>query len=141
MNNNHKRDESLVGTIDFSNIEDSNNRLSFRSIGLCDIYIYGDEGAIPHFHIKSKNGIFECCVCIFEPLYFNHEYKTDTLNINQRKLLNEWLSRKHKMINATNWEAIRFLWIADNQENVEDKIYNYNTQPDYTNMENYKFFY
>ena len=138
-----KKDESLVGTIDLGGVfqEGSTSRLSFNSIGECKVYVYGDEGPIPHFHIISKNGNFKCCVCIYESLYFNHGYKTDTLNANQRKNLNEWLKEKHKTLNNTNWEVIKFLWDSNNEENKKYKIYKSNTQPDYINMENYKTVY
>lgn len=138
-----KRDESLVGTIDLGSVfqEGSTGRLSFNSIGECSVYVYSDEGPVPHFHIISKNKKFHCCVCIYEPLYFNHGYKTDTLNANQRKLLNNWLKEKHYKAPMTNWEVIDLLWDSNNEENKKYKIQKTSTQPDYTNMENYKTMY
>lgn len=76
------------------------------------------------FILYQKNGNFKCCVCIYESLYFNHGYKTDTLNANQRKNLNEWLKEKHKTLNNTNWEVIKFLWDSNNEENKNIKFIN-----------------
>lgn len=39
---------------------------------VCGIYVYNNEGEIPHFHIRSNNIDWECCVEIYKPLYFYH---------------------------------------------------------------------
>lgn len=44
------------------------------SIGPLVIYVYGNEGPIPHFHIenpKDKDDVV--CVGIFEAKYFSHQ--------------------------------------------------------------------
>lgn len=47
----------------------------------------GGEGSIAHFHIRSKDKKFNCCIRIFEPCYFTHGTKTDTLDKDQCKIM------------------------------------------------------
>lgn len=76
----------------------------------CSIYVYSREGTIPHFHIIPKSKIGESCICIYQPLYFNHDFKQMKLNSKQRKELNNWL-KETTLINPkiTNWELISAL--------------------------------
>lgn len=138
------KDSIFVGTINFDEMinEIGIGLLSLKSLGECNIYIYTNEGTIPHFHIISRSENFECCVCIYEPLYFDHGYKTGKLNAKQRKQMNNWLKKKYNTLQKeTNWEMIKLYWKTNNPSNNKYSIQETNTQPDYTNMENYKTVY
>ena len=45
------------------------------------------------------------------------------------------------MQKETNWEMIKLYWKTNNPSNNKYNIQETNTQPDYTNMENYKTVY
>ena len=80
-------EELLIGELDLGNeildeqkLGDTNLK---SKLGTCGIYVYNKEGQIPHFHIKSKDKKWECCVEIYRPLYFNHGSKQAKLNNKQ----------------------------------------------------------
>ena len=98
-------------------------------LGTCGIYVYNNEGQIPHFHIKSKNNEWECCVEIYRPLYFNHGSKQGKLNNKQCELLDEWLKKKVFPFNITNWESISLSW--DNSQNPSTNVPNNRIKPNY----------
>jgi len=105
------------------------------------IYVYGKEGDIPHFHIVKEHiikesGDFECCACIYEPLYFDHAGKSDRLDIEEREILNEFLKAPAKFNNKmSNWQAIEFLWnYANGTDNESPRQSTKSQQPDYTKM-------
>ena len=105
-------DHALIGTIDFS------------TAGNCKIEVYGKEGSIPHFHITNKSINFECCLCIYEPLYFNHGSKTDKLSKKELKILDTWLREKNDEFTVyTRWEVICILWkMSENPSELIPKI-------------------
>ena len=117
--------------------EDCIGRINFpNTIGQCSIYIYSNEGTIPHFHIIPKNNVGECCVCIFEPFYFNHGSKQLRLNSKQRKMLNNWMNeRSYADSRLTNWDAIVFVWKVGNGNKYVPKN---PIQPNYTDLINMK---
>jgi len=100
------------------------------------IYVYGGERDIPHFHVIKPADNFECCVCIYEPKYFDHEGKTSMLNSKERKILNEFLKATSKINRGfSNWQAIEFLWNYANLKKGETpKQSTKSQQPDYTKM-------
>lgn len=137
-----------IGIIDFDEynfilteeeISDNNSRPNFKgSAGKCKVEVYGGEGPIPHFHILKPDKSFQMCALIYSANYFSHGGKyTDTLNSNQRKILNNWLDEKNKdNNNITNWEAIASKWNNFNPRwaiNMIGKI-----KPDYSNMKTFK---
>lgn len=119
-------------------------KLHLGGLGNCIIKVKGNEGPIPHFHleanidskVKGYNGNFESCICIYQPLYFNHGKYRDKLDKDQKKVLNDFLSKpaEYKFIDGSNWQLITTLWeLAGNQlKNVPKNP----VQPDYTIMEN-----
>ena len=129
-----------IGSVDFGNFDIRENTIDTihfgKGLGDCKIQVFNNEGLIPHFHITSKSENFECCVCIFEPLYFNHGSKNRKLDTTQRKQLNKWLSSLSNVVvgNLTNWENIVLSWqnLGNNMKCVPKLI----KQPDYTSMEN-----
>ena len=129
-----------IGTINLGEFDIRENTLDTvhfgKGLGDCKIQVFNNEGIIPHFHITSKGENFECCVCIFEPLYFNHGRKNGKLDANQRKQLNKWLCSPSNAVvgNLTNWENIVLSW--QNLGNSMKCIPKVIKQPDYINMEN-----
>ena len=64
------------------------------------------------------------------------------MNAKQRKQMNNWLKKKYNTLQKeTNWEMIKLYWKTNNPTNNKYNIQETNTQPDYTNMENYKTVY
>lgn len=99
-------------------------------IGRSDIYVYSNEGTIPHFHIIPKNGKSEICICIFEPFYFNHNSSQLELNYNQRKILEKWINKKSKLLpEVNNWRLISIFWKVGN---YDEYIIGSKCQPNYT---------
>lgn len=109
-------EELLIGELDLGNeildeqkLGDANLK---SKLGTCEIYIYNNEGQIPHFHIKSKNNDWECCIEIYRPLYFNHGTKQGKLNNKQCELLDTWMNKKSTLLPVTNWDMIDALWMT-----------------------------
>lgn len=109
-------------------------KIQFTDPGLCSIEVYGNECMIPHFHIIGDN--FECCPCIYEPLYFNHGNKNDKLSNKDLKTLDNWLREQSKFYTQkiSNWESICVLWHqCDNPTKLVPKN---PVQPHYVDMIN-----
>ena len=129
----------LIDTINFTTdkvfLEDCVGRINFPiNIGQCNIYVYSNEGTIPHFHIIPKNGIGESCICIYEPLYFNHGGKQLRLNSKQRKILDDWLEQQSTIApEVTNWRLICISWETGNGNKYIPKK---PIKPNYRNIEN-----
>jgi len=88
-------------------------------LGNYDVVVYTDDaGMIPHFHILSKDKIFDCCIKIETAEYFHHNRHNDVLNSKERKDLMALLQSKSKRFNMTNWEYLLKLW-NDNNSDVE----------------------
>lgn len=126
-----------IGTItffDFGIGESTIGSVKLRPIYV-DIKVYGGEGPIPHFHMVTKDKSFDCCICIFDNYYFCHGGHQSVLNGVQRKSLNEFLSSpNHKSPYITNWQYIRDIWIANN-EDTDGRHGDYPlNQPDYTEI-------
>ena len=136
-----RKEPKLLDIIDFSTEEllneDCVGRINFpNTIGQCGIYIYSNEGTIPHFHIIPKNNTGECCICIFEPFYFNHGSKQLRLNSKQRKILDNWMNERSKSFpEITNWILISRLWSIGNGDKYVPKN---PIQPNYTDLINMK---
>ena len=103
------------------------------------IYVYSDEGPIPHFHIKGKGNDTDCCICIFEPRYFDHGTHVTTLNNKELKALDGFL-RSQRFSGTTYWESIYNAWYIDNPDNYKKypQLMLTKVQPDYTHMVGFK---
>lgn len=111
-------EESFIGELD----------LKYK-LGICGIYVYNSEGQIPHFHIKSKNNNWECCIEIYKPLYFDHGIQQRNLNNKQCKLLDKWMSKKSTLLPVSNWDIIDALWMTS--ENPTTNIPYNKRKPNY----------
>lgn len=133
-----REEPKLIGELNLSTeellYEDCVGRINFsNNIGECKIYVYSNEGTIPHFHIISKNNQ-ESCICIYEPLYFNHGSKVMRLNSKQRKELDNWLNQLSDVNRSnTNWDIIDIAWkIGNGYEYVPKNA----EKPNYKNLVN-----
>lgn len=106
-----------------------------------EIYVNtNDPGKIPHFHIRDKDnwGDFHTCVRIDKAEYFKHGTKCDSLNMKEKKALQEFMygDNKHRLYDEygnrlNNWQYICMMW-DDNNSDVE--IAEETIQPDYTQL-------
>ena len=128
-------EESFIGELD---LDIGNEILDEQKLGdvnlkskleTCGIYVYNKEGQIPHFHIKSKNNEWECCIEIYRPLYFNHGTKQGKLNNNQCELLDTWMNKKSTLLPVTNWDMIDALWATS--QNPTTNVPNNRIKPNY----------
>ena len=109
-------EESFIGELD---LDLGNEILDEHKLGdanlkskleTCGIYVYNNEGQIPHFHIKTKDKKWECCIEIYRPLYFNHGTKQGRLNNKQCELLDAWMSKKSTLLPVANWGMVDATW-------------------------------
>lgn len=108
-----------------------------KGLDTCKVYVYSNEGIIPHFHLFNNDKTFECCICIYEPLYFNHGFKTDKLSNKQCEILNDWLDGPSYVMNdKSNWQMIDAFWIASNDDLYIKKNRIKRVKPFYSNMVN-----
>lgn len=116
-----KQEVFIIGEIYFGEetIMEAYGPIYLEAIGNCKIYVYGNEGTIPHFHLISENGKFETCICIKEAKYFKHGKKNGTLTKKQKEELNHFLEQINKKVpDRTNWEATRDAWNFSNDTNI-----------------------
>ena len=140
-----------IGTIELSNIgeqfltEMSPGDINFSNrIGFCSIEIWPNEGQIPHFHIIPKDPKiaknWQCCIYLYEAMYFNHGSKQGTLNNKQLKLLNSWLKDivDIRGIKASRWKWACIFWDSQGNSQINVPKRNNINQPDYTKTIKYK---
>ena len=118
------------------------------------IYVYSNEGPIPHFHVidvtnntkkntTSSHSNKDACICIYKPVYFSHGSHTSTLNSKELKVLDTFLRTGYD--GTTYWDSICFLWKINNPNMVRDYPQHYpqtkeaNKQPDYTRISSSTF--
>ena len=115
-------EELLIGELDLGNEILDEQKLGDTNLKsklvTCGIYVYNKEGQIPHFHIKSKNNEWECCIEIYRPLYFNHGSKQCKLNNKQCELLDTWMNKKSTLLPVTNWDMIDALWVTSQNPTI-----------------------
>ena len=128
-------EESFIGVLDLDigneildeqKLGDTN--LKYK-LGTCGIYVYNNEWQIPHFHIKTKDKKWECCIEIYRPLYFNHGTKQGKLNNKQCELLDTWMNKKSTLLPVTNWDMIDALWATS--QNPTTNVPNNRIKPNY----------
>lgn len=101
-----------------------------------EIFVYGDEGEIPHFHFIDYNNENESCICLLDNQYFSHSGKNLTLCHKDRKLLMEYLSLKGSFTEGTKYRVLCKLWNLKNPNRPQiDEEY---IMPDYTKIKRYK---
>lgn len=140
-----------IGTVELSNIgeqfltEMSPGDINFSNrIGFCSIEIWPNEGQIPHFHIIPKDSkvakSWQCCICLYESMYFNHGSKQGTLTNKQLKLLDSWLRENINIrgISGSRWALACNYWDGQGNSQINIPKGNNIKQPDYTKTIKYK---
>ena len=98
-----------------------------------DIFIYQNEGNIPHFHVKF-NG-HESCFCLFESKYYNHELYHVMMNDDHLFGLNVFLMSPTKESNIKRnwWEYLVGEWVRlhTNQDYEHKSNWRNIKKPDY----------
>ena len=110
------------------------------SLNLCgvetNIYVYANEGPIPHFHINIGND--EGCIMIKESQYFDHNNNCKLkLNSTQSKELQEWMTSIPEGQSINNWKRIVEMWNRNNPEKYKT-INNSCKQPNYSYIKPFK---
>lgn len=123
------------GTFEFS--ESINEDKGFGSMnltknkGTCSVYVRGKEGPIPHFHLQADNGSWEICIRLDCNCYFSHGHYKGSLNTNQCKELDRFLSETYTK--ESRWKEMVDYWNYANKFKTKVKI-----KPDYTTLHNHK---
>lgn len=135
-------DSAMIGYFDLTMIEEAwIGDTNIKKYGLCKVYVHGDEGMIPHFHIEN-NESNDICVCISESKYFKHGKYKDTFPSNkQTKMLDYWLRQPNNVdTDKSNWEMCILAWKLENPDwIIKNKHIKFPTkQPDYSKLVNFK---
>lgn len=138
MDNKKYTDKLLIGEINFTDSvnEVSVGRPNLDKFGTCKIYVYGNEGPIPHFHLEKSNGEVICCICIFEAKYFHQETYPTILSSKQKKELNKYMKTYTKNsfgAKLTVWETAANAWNGANEKYAVTPNQSL-VQPDYTDL-------
>lgn len=100
------------------------------------LYVYDNEGPIPHCHIVGlgPNGKKEVCVRLDKAEYFCHGRKQDKFTAKEKKMFINFINSKDKFgIIRWNWAASTWDGFAQNNENMLE--INRKTTPDYSMLE------
>lgn len=82
--------------------------------GKCTISVKGNEGTIPHMHIKPQNKDYECCVCLFDNKYFNHDHNHYEMGPAELKDLDKVLRKNvllMKMKKVRKYHYLTGIWL------------------------------
>lgn len=101
------------------------------------VYVSPLDAIEPHFHLISDNKKFDCSICLYDAMYFNHQYKTNKLNNDQKKILIDWLNRIEENNYYNNWQRLIIGWVGYDFENLEQYILSLEI-PDYSLMRKFK---
>ena len=102
------------------------------------IYVYGKEGATPHFHFirgSYPNPEWNSCIKIEKAEYFLHGNCDHVLIRKEKTILMELLKMKNKdpEVNGSNWDKIIDEW------NATAEMKNYKKLPYNLKMHNYMY--
>lgn len=140
METNDERTEICNCTLGLSSaVVESIITTNLGTWGRCTIVVHGSEGYIPHFHIEPKDKNYECCICLFEPTYFNHDrnhYEMGPKELNDLDIVLRSKSYKDKKGNPISpWEIAVDVWanykIGKGEGFEHDTDYKNLSQPNY----------
>ena len=78
--------------------------------GYTVVSILGNEGTIPHVHLK-RTGKIDVCVCLHENKFYKHGKYQDTITKPKEKaLFDDFMKKEHKNSGMTNWEFAVSKW-------------------------------
>ena len=138
-------DEIHIGDIDLKEPiaklvnEESFGQINLKKYSNCKLYVYGNEGQIPHFHIFNNDHSFDTCICLHKAMYFVHKNihrKSEKLSTYQKIILQEYLNSTIPEHGTTIWKEMMIFWkganencvISNNPDWLKIKI------PDYTKL-------
>lgn len=107
------------------------------NLGECIIRMNEYDYNVPHFHLESVDGSFECAICLLENKYYSHNGRII------QKLTREQCLRLHKVLsepldpgdNESAWDDLVDIWNMYNpycKIDLERKRF-----PDYTNLDEF----
>ena len=111
------------------------NKLKLSDIGDCDIVIYmSEQGKVPHIHIIGIDNQFESCICLYEPKYYSHDIKINTLTDQQILEFSSFMNEKQLYV--SNYSEALTSWNV----NIGTKFCKpIRKMPDYNKLHNKKF--
>lgn len=107
------------------------NAIKFKKAGRCKLMINGNEGTIPHFHIKGAN--IDTAICLHTNKYFPHagKYEDKLSNVDEQILYDWFRKTSYRYPSLTNYQYACKVW---NDLNNEGKI-DFISIPDYAHMD------
>lgn len=121
---------------------ESFGQVNLKKYNNCKIFVYGNEGQIPHFHIFNNDHTFDNCICLHTPMYFVHKNihrKSEKLSTYQKIILQDYLSSILPDHDISVWKEMMIFWKNANENcklsNKSDwlKI----SMPDYTKLNDF----
>lgn len=97
--------------------------LDTKFMGKAKIYVYENEGSIPHCHIVGFSEK-EICIRLDKAEYFSHGTKIGKLNSKERKLFNEFMHSRNQL-GVEQWKAAASMWngyALDDETKIQIKI-------------------
>ena len=95
------------------------------------VWVYQDEGTLPHFHLISESDGFYSAIRLDVPEYFLHGKYSDTLNSSEKKALQKFLSKDAEYEDTSNWRFLRMAWNSTSNMKYLCKV---ETIPDYRDL-------
>ena len=98
------------------------------------IFVYLDEGNIPHCHVNLKSVNKIVCVRLDKAEYFIHGQYKDKFNKKERKVFNEFM-KSYISDGFTRWNFAKLLWNASIQQYEKHQEITISKVPDYSKLE------
>lgn len=111
-----------------------NTNGQFNNTSKKKIYVYSNEGRIPHCHYVDQSTGREICVRLDKPEYFSHGSKNNMFTVDEKKtfvMFMSWIPDGYK---ENTWMWCKRTWNGFAQEDNNMNIINTTTIPDYTKL-------
>lgn len=97
------------------------------------VYVYENEGAIPHCHVIDSENNLEACIRLDRAEYFSHGRKTWIFDSKMKKIFAEFMESNivHGKTKLQRWEYCFMSW---NGANEDFPMPNSTKIPDYRNL-------
>lgn len=89
---------------------------SLGKFGTVNLSVNGNEGNIPHFHLKWKGNVI--CICLYFPYFFYHKTHPESKSYSgkmgkiEKELLNKFLSKVNPRLGITYWMELSNKWLS-----------------------------
>lgn len=99
------------------------------------VYVYGDEGPVPHCHVVGlgSDGSKEVCVRLDTPEYFCHGDMRSIFTENEKQLFVKFVNMINKF-NVRHWDWLISTWNGMCQEYTSMKKIHIKKIPDYSKL-------